>query len=76
MPTITFTHCGYSAVHGSFVADQRLECTAAEAAHFVEDARCAVYADEAPAAAPVMTPPPVDAVDQLPAAAVRKNRKG
>jgi hypothetical protein len=48
MRLIEFTHTGHSAVFGSFSAGDRLRCGPEAARHFVEEARCARYADSAP----------------------------
>lgn len=42
---IKFTAVGASSATGSFWPGDTLRCSAEEARHFVEDARCAVYLD-------------------------------
>jgi hypothetical protein len=58
MRLIEFTHTGHSAVFGSFSAGDRLRCGAEAAQHFVEEARCAKYADSEASAAPAAQPAP------------------
>ena len=50
---IIFTIGGSSSVFGNFAAGDTLRCSAEHARHFVEEARCARYADK-PEAVPAV----------------------
>lgn len=61
---IKFTAQGWSAIHGAFSSGDVLRCSAALAAHFVEQAHCAVYLQppaEQAAAAPEQAAAPAAA---------------
>jgi hypothetical protein len=49
---IKFTAAGASSVTGSFWPGDTLRCSEAQAKHFVDDARCAIYTDAPPPAEP------------------------
>lgn len=73
---ITFTTGGSSSTFGNFAPGDTLRCSAEEARHFVESARCARYAQHAPLAGDrlagtVQTP----ATDKQPAEAPRPAAK-
>jgi hypothetical protein len=76
---IKFTAGGSSAIFGNFAPGDTLRCDAAAAKHFVEEARCAVYASgQAPKAADFADtqpadPPAADAA-QAPAPKARARR--
>lgn len=57
MVQIEFTCTGSSAVFGNFATGDRLRCSAAHAAHFVEQAMCAKYVQAPAAKAPPPEPP-------------------
>jgi hypothetical protein len=64
---IKFTHGGSSSIFGNFAPGDTLRCGADAAKHFVEEACCAVYADEtkaAAAAAPAAAPEPEQEPEQ------------
>lgn len=49
---IKFTAAGASSATGSFWPGDTLRCSAEQARHFVEEARCATYIDSPPPAEP------------------------
>lgn len=54
---IKFTASGSSSLTGNFAPGDTFRCSEAHAAHFVNEARCAVYMDAKPSDPPAEEPP-------------------
>ncbi len=76
---IKFTAGGSSATYGNFAPGDLLRCPEAAAKHFVEEARCAEYADQAHKANPAAdfqdTQPAAEPAE-APAEAAPRARRG